>query len=118
MTVSEALATHLRELENHLLQPSVRENSHAAGDLIAPDFREIGRSGKVYDRTQILDAMVAEPLAEKLVVEAFEARELAPNVVLATYRCGETLRSSIWRMEGERWQIVFHQGTASPKESR
>ena len=48
---------------------------------------------------------------------------LAPGVVLATYRLARSdsadgvpeyfLRSSIWKLIGKRWQMVFHQGTTS-----
>ncbi|MEM7708128.1 MAG: DUF4440 domain-containing protein [Pseudomonadota bacterium] len=111
MIVSEALATKLRELENRLLQPSVREDAQTAGELLAPEFMEIGQSGKVYDKTQVLEAMKAEPLTEGLVAEEFAARQLAADIVLVTYRCKATLRSSIWRKTAGRWQLVFHQGT-------
>jgi hypothetical protein len=51
----------------------------------------------------------------------FRVVELSGNVVLATYRVSRfdtsfesiahSLRSSVWRRSGDRWKIVFHQGT-------
>jgi hypothetical protein len=58
------------------------------------------------------------------VLSDFRSTVLAPGVVLVTYRMvrrtasGEPpqhlLRSSVWKLIGGRWQIVFHQGTPSP----
>jgi hypothetical protein len=53
-------------------------------------------------------------------ISAFAIRVLADEVVLATYTCtiygpdsnSESLRSSIWRRQGQQWQMAFHQGTA------
>ncbi|MEM9531649.1 MAG: DUF4440 domain-containing protein [Pseudomonadota bacterium] len=114
---AQTTAAILRDLEERLLRPEVREDAQAAGELIASDFVEIGKSGKVYDRRQILNSMASEPLTAALTIENFETRELAPAVVLVTYRCQCTLRSSIWRQSGDRWQIVFHQGTPGPEAS-
>jgi hypothetical protein len=51
----------------------------------------------------------------------FQIKQLAADVVLATYKVvkhGETreakkysLRSSIWKINDDKWQMVFHQGT-------
>ncbi|HEY6398467.1 MAG TPA: DUF4440 domain-containing protein [Solirubrobacteraceae bacterium] len=56
--------------------------------------------------------------------EDFTVRELAPTVALATYRSvidrGDgsppliALRSSIYRRDGERWRMEFHQITRTP----
>jgi hypothetical protein len=53
-------------------------------------------------------------------MDHFKIRILAEGVVLATYRAtrhGEravtSLRSSIWKLEGGRWRMEFHQGTVA-----
>jgi hypothetical protein len=113
-------------LERALMRPDVRASREAVVALLADDFLEFGRSGGVYDKGAVLDALAREgtapapPLPEVL---DFAARRLAPGIVLVTYRSlriadgtsQATWRSSIWRRSGAAWQMVFHQGTpASP----
>jgi hypothetical protein len=52
-------------------------------------------------------------------VRDFQIQLLSPDVVLVTYRSGRgdlfDLRSSIWRLSGGKWRMIFHQGTASQR---
>jgi len=94
--------------------------SEEASSLIAADFVEFGASGKVWSKAEIIAAMSQWAPIER-IVEDFGVRELSASICLVTYKViGVTkdrqaspfsLRSSIWRYTGERWQIVFHQGT-------
>ena len=116
-------ADHLRTLEEQLLQPDVRRSARAIASLLADEFVEFGSSGRVFDKPQIIAALRDEPPIER-VLSDFRSTVLAPGVVLVTYRIvrrtasGEPpqhlLRSSVWKLIGGRWQIVFHQGTPSP----
>jgi hypothetical protein len=122
MQAEISLATHLRQLEERLLQPDVRRSAQDAAALLADEFIELGSSGRVFDKPQILEALKHEPPIQRTLME-FKTSILAPGVVLATYRIvrhgapGEqlihSLRSSIWRFIAGRWQMVFHQGTLS-----
>src|ERR1700744_5965505 len=58
------LLVHLRELEEHLLIPSVRKDADAVSALLADDFLEYGSSGRIYSRAEILAALQDEPPAE------------------------------------------------------
>jgi hypothetical protein len=110
----------LFELEQRLAQVDKRLSAEDAGSLIAEDFVEFGASGKVWSKAEIIAAMSQWAPIER-IVENFSVRELSASVCLVTYKMVEvtqdrrnshfTLRSSIWRYTGERWQIVFHQGT-------
>jgi hypothetical protein len=54
--------THLfRELEERLLKPEVRSSPEAVAYLLADEFIEIGSSGTVYDKQQIIEALRGEP---------------------------------------------------------
>lgn len=101
--------------ERRLLEPSVRTDRAAIDRLLHPEFTEIGASGRLWTRAEILDAMPTwEPTAD-LVVSDLVADALDPDTVLLTYVCSSatrrTRRSSIWRRDGERWRVRFHQGT-------
>ncbi|MBN1668678.1 MAG: DUF4440 domain-containing protein [Anaerolineales bacterium] len=113
-----ALSETIRALEERLLQPEIRRSVEQVDVLLADAFLEIGSSGKLYDKTQIVAALQVEPDV-RFSLEDFRVRELAPHVVLAIYRTSRTtgdemkwaLRSSIWKLAEGRWQMVFHQGT-------
>jgi hypothetical protein len=89
--------------------------------LAAPDFVEIGASGRVYSREYVLD--VVDERARRGEVEVLEptdtaCRGLAPGLYQFTYRLSQdgrdTWRSSLWRQAGTGgWQVVFHQGTVA-----
>jgi len=113
----------LRALEEELLRPEVRRSPDRVGRLLSQDFVEFGRSGRTYDKGQIIAALQQEAPdpAVQILLTDFSARELAPGVVLTTYRTVRRsgaaepdlfgLRSSIWKLIDGRWQMVFHQGT-------
>jgi hypothetical protein len=108
----------LRRLEERLLDPSVRRNRADVEALLAEEFREIGASGKEYDRKAIVEAMLNETSAE-VELHDFCATPVAEDVVLVTFRTVKrTLgvptgarRSSLWLRRGGRWRMYFHQGT-------
>jgi hypothetical protein len=106
------LDEHIRKLEEHLLEAEVRASASKLQQLISNDFIEFGSSGRVYDKTAIVSALTSDPSmpAPPVLVE-FRVAALASDVVLATYRLGNSLRSSIWRCEHGSWRILFHQGT-------
>jgi hypothetical protein len=108
--VARMLQDEIRELEERLTTASVRASAEALDRLVSDQFVEFGSSGRVYTKPEVIAQMLAAP-SITLSVEDFRALEVAPDVALATYRTGRSLRSSLWRREGEVWRIVFHQGT-------
>ncbi len=125
MDADTAPVETIRRLEEELLRPEVRRSRAAVEALLAPDFTEIGASGRTWDRPGII-AAVADEGPVDVRIEDFAVRLLAPGVALATYRSvrdgaagdGEpssiALRVSIWRREGDgSWRMTFHQGTPS-----
>lgn len=127
MTASSPDAEFFRSLEQTLHRPEIRRSSDAVRNLLADEFVEFGSSGRVYDKTSIVDALAAESAAEAALVpdvHDFAVRVISSNVVLVTYRSSRrhangtgsrtTLRSSIWKLIDGRWQMLFHQGTVVP----
>jgi hypothetical protein len=87
--------------------------------LIADDFLEIGASGRRWTAAEVRTLLAAGALGPlpSLELEAFEAADVAEDVVLVTYRLGgerPSERSSVWVRRGGRWQVRFHQGTLLP----
>ncbi|PYI68955.1 DUF4440 domain-containing protein [Arthrobacter livingstonensis] len=102
------------ELERELLDPAVRADPLRAGELLHPDFEEIGASGRRWSRQEIL-AMFSDGEAAEASLEVLALNRLDAATALLTYRSvaprGSALRSSIWQHENGRWQVRFHQGT-------
>ncbi len=119
--VSEVLLRHLRELEVALHQPEVRKNPARLDELLHESFAEFGRSGRSYDRAEILKFLSLELLPGGVWSQDFTLAEIAEGVALLTYKSacvdsnGElrlhTLRSSLWQRTARGWQVRFHQGT-------
>lgn len=112
------LCEMLLELETELMHPEVRHNRARAEELLDEEFSEIGSSGRVWSRLEILELLTGEQDYEQPCVEDFRLRLLEAHIALVTYRAvtarrGETLRSSIWMLREESWRCVFHQGTPS-----
>ena len=109
----------LQRLEEELLRPEVRRSPEKMAALLADDFLEFGRSGRIYDKANILEAVAQQPDGQRSLRQ-FSAKALAPSVALVTYwstLCDAngnerySLRSSIWTRTGQGWRLVFHQGT-------
>ena len=113
------LTDDIRSLEEQLLDCSVRASAERLDQLIADDFVEFGASGRVYTKPEIIAALLADPFLGPgtPIVKEFRSLVLAPDVVLATYRCGQSLRSSLWRHDRTGWRMDFHQGTRTPSDA-
>ncbi len=85
--------------------------------LIADDFAEFGASGGIWYKVDVVKHLPDQPFIPRTISE-FAVKQLSPDTALVTYHCHTgsitpftSLRSSIWRLQGDRWQMVFHQGT-------
>ena len=124
MLDDEGLAELLLHLERQLMDPVFRKNREQVSALLAEDFREFGSSGRVWSRAAILDLLANEEAYTAPVVEDFAMQRISPETALVTYRTLRadaasdapqiTLRSSLWVLRGERWQVLFHQGAKVP----
>ncbi len=86
--------------------------------MTAPDFWEVGASGKVYDLESIWNILESRQKANEpddWVTSNFRIRVLGSNVYLLTYQLqqGEriTRRSTLWEWADSVWRVIYHQGT-------
>jgi hypothetical protein len=108
----------LQELELELLQPVVRQNPERLSFLLADEFREFGSSGRIFSKSDIIEALRTEPQVH-LSISDFHAKILGDCGALVTYRAVRregakrlvSLRSSLWVIRDGQWQMLFHQGT-------
>lgn len=111
----------LLKLEQRLMDPVFCKDRAQVSGLLAEGFREFGSSGRVWSRDQILNPSETRPPAP--LVEDFAVNTIVPELVQVTYRTLKAipggkpqaaLRSSLWIRRGDRWQMLFHQGTRIP----
>jgi ribonuclease HI len=110
MAGNDAILHHVIALESRLLDPSTRREPSEVTSLLHPDFREIGASGRWWNRDEIVAALAAEP-GERRVAQDVVARYAGDSAVLVTYTTHDSLRSSLWVRCPEGWRVLFHQGT-------
>ena len=111
----------LQHLEEELWREETRFDGKRMKEIVAGDFIEFGRSGRIYCREDLL-AVPRQPIDVVLPLPDFEVRVLHPDLAQVTYtsvvRHGEALqrarRSSIWSRVGTRWVLRFHQATPIP----
>lgn len=105
------------ERELALLSFDVRRSAAAVEDLLDPEFREIGASGRLWTRAEMAAALAGDLSDEEGSIAAteFHGMALAPDLVLLTYvsdRNGRRARrSSVWRRSKGSWRVLHHQGT-------
>ena len=120
----------VQDCERALLTGAVRGDRTSAGLLVHQDFREVGASGRVWDRERILTLMEEEATAAPFRVEASDmvAVGLAPDVALVTYTSkmkgtfqgrklpGLTYASALWVQRDGKWLEAFYQETPVAKK--
>ncbi|MFX0565884.1 hypothetical protein ACNF5A_002907 [Kosakonia cowanii] len=77
----QKLCAKLSELEKQLHCLQTRNQHRVVDDLLHEAFFEIGRSGRRYDRSQVVDALINDEPGDEI------------------------------HAEDEAWQMQFHQGT-------
>ncbi|MGR8007441.1 nuclear transport factor 2 family protein [Streptomyces hypolithicus] len=106
------------EGELRLLDPLVRNSADLLAELLHPEFREFGTSGRRWDRESIIAALAgadAEATTRPVTTTAMTGVQLAPDLVLLTFdteaKGRRAHRSSLWRRTERGWLLYFHQGT-------
>jgi hypothetical protein len=121
LTVPQALAPVLDELKK--LEPlfhaaHAQASTQQFEQLVAPEFWEVGASGKRYSRAFVLKVLaerIESPDVALWHTDDFCVAELGAGNYLLTYTLHQpdrvTRRASIWRRTASGWQVVYHQGT-------
>lgn len=118
MKISHEEYKVLKLLEEGLWQSNFRFDIPKMEQVLAPDFFEFGRSGKVYLRADALNVTSQEipcvfPLIDLKIRLINENIAQITYISIVNYPEGEerSLRSSIWSRSDDGWQLRFHQGT-------
>lgn len=102
-------------LELELLDPVRRADADRLEALLADDFVEVGRSGRVWQRHDIIAELAADPSMLDVLVGELAGQLVGPGLVMVRYtteRDADTVhRTGWWRREGSGWRCWFHQAT-------
>ncbi len=113
----------IQALEVELHHPGVRCSRQRLEQLLHPDFHEVGRSGRSYNRETVVRFLATQAAQVVVASDSFAVAELGPGIALLTYRSAHvqpegnwvhhTLRASLWLRTAVGWQLRYHQGTAA-----
>lgn len=102
-------------LERSLLSDDVRADPAAVAALLHADWCEVGASGRLWSRAELLASI--GPLPGPVRLEVVSVDRVDPRTILLLWRSvGEqasALRSSLWVKDAD-WRQRFHQGTPEP----
>jgi hypothetical protein len=87
--------------------------------VMTPDYWEVGASGRRYSRDFVLRTLEQIPPVDAASAgwqcSDYGLRRLSPDTYLFTYTLRQaerlTRRATIWQGGGEKWRILYHQGT-------
>ena len=107
------------DIEKQHLDETVRSSTEQLGALLCNDFREFGKSGRIYDKAKILMSVTNSTEVADYDIHDYRIVQLGDGHILATYKLSErqgvllrwTLRSTVWKLVDTKWRMLFHQGT-------
>ena len=109
----------LIDLETTLLKNETRKSSTILDQLLHDNFLEIGSSGRKYNKLQTIQHLDLESRPSFEATD-FNLLRLSDSVALLTYTLlnkihkrdsRQSIRGSVWKLENEKWKLIFHQGT-------
>lgn len=114
------LHNKIYNLEKSLLNPEVRSSFEELNNLLSVDFKEFGSSGLVYTKQNVLERLPSNTDMVVYVVSDFVVSILSKDIVMSNFKTERvindtekvlSLRTSLWKKEGDAWRMFFHQGT-------
>lgn len=132
------LCQQFQALEAQLLHSDFKDNPQLIDTLLAQDFEEIGSSGHITNRAQVVDWLMKKERDQRWRFANFRVRQLSPELVLVNYiaeklalpvtdniaiaeeekhkmlkseQASGSIRSSLWQHQHGCWKMVFHQAS-------
>ena len=113
----------LFDCERFFIQPPQGSTLAEIESLLAEDFCETGASGGICSRAEGIEALMRrtiDPPAGEWHIADFSLRPIAGDCNLTSYILTQpartTRRATIWRLEGQLWRAVYHQGSIQGEE--
>jgi hypothetical protein len=119
--VGAKLLATLTALGSELHHPGTRCSRERIESLLHPDFHEVGRSGRRYDRETVIRFLAEQGGQPEVVATEHAVRVMGEGAALITYRSARrqpdgslalrARRSSVWLRDSGAWRLLYHQGT-------
>jgi hypothetical protein len=110
----------LRRLELLFHPVNAPATPQSLEELVAPEFWEVGASGRRYSRESVLEVLKERQRAPAGAVweaKDFHVAEISEHNYLLTYTLRQpgrvTHRATLWRRSAAGWQALYHQGTVA-----
>lgn len=120
MSSADADIAHVLDFERELQTPEARADEGRLTQLLAPDFVEVGASGRRWDRSAILGMLAQESSRGEVTIGVHDlhGRVLTPDVIQVFWDSEvegrRARRTSLWQRTVYGWQQTYHQGTRLP----
>lgn len=121
------LIDQLMRLEEDFYSGRLKDSPEKLSALLADSFKLISVSGKSVERSKFLTSLSNDENIE-LVAEEMHCQFVSETSALVTYKLAKrnkdtadirySLHSSVWKLDGQKWQIVFHQETKTGEETK
>jgi hypothetical protein len=116
-----AVLSVLKELQSRepiFHRPELGTSAEDLERQMAPDFFEVGASGRRYSRSYVQEVLLKRYAAggeDPWETSGFHCRQLGSDTYLLTYTLRQeqqvTRRMTVWGRSEQGWQVVYHQGT-------
>lgn len=117
---SKEPGSHIKQLEEELMLRVTRKDAERLSELLADEFIEIGKSGEIYTKQDLINTLSNEEFT-KSEISDYKITFITDAIALLIYTANHyskaknkvrrTIRSSIWESFNGKWKIIFHQGT-------
>ncbi|MGC4174912.1 DUF4440 domain-containing protein [Demequina sp.] len=111
----------LQALEESVWRDETRFDHAYMNAVLHPEFTEVGRSGRVFTRDEVLE-MPAVSIDVDIPRATFSVQELVADAALVSYetvpresRHGAAHRASVWVCVEGTWRLRYHQGTPAAR---
>ncbi len=103
------------KLEKSLFKYECMSDATYLDKIIDDNFIEIGKSGKKYNKEDVINDLSITKEDRKITIYNFTCEKLSEDIYLIHYITksdkGNIYRTSIWRKEYDRVKIIFHQAS-------
>jgi len=117
MDIDATTILTLQAFEESMWRTETRFDRKYMDAVLHPEFVEIGRSGRMFSRADVLEMPWVE-IGFQIPLGDLIFSDVANGAVLLTYTTvpersehGAARRASVWVNEGDRWLLRYHQGT-------
>ena len=90
-------------------------------ELIDDNYKEIGKSGKVFNKEDIIEYLSNLKEDRNITIYNYNCRKISTNIFLVHYitknNNDNIFRTSIWKKENNKFKIIFHQASLYLEEA-